>query len=274
MARAIAERELEEHRIRAEIANSRSELYARVIHETNGALTVVSGFADIIGSSIGGAQRIEREGLDLVKDALSRITRQVAKCTEISRRYLGFLRQDFSESSMVSINEILTDLRECLVAHPSLKENRLAIHPLAKDVLVEARGGDLIQVLLNLTINALQAESEPHDVHVNGVLGRQPFELDSLLDGRFDRFVNREGFKGDGPCLALCVSDNGPGMPEDVLARLFTPYFTTKPHGQGTGLGLSIVERLVSEAHGLIHLHSRVGRGSTFTVYLPASLGS
>jgi len=71
--------------------------------------------------------------------------------------------------------------------------------------------------------------------------------------------------------LKLSVRNDGPGIPADVLPRIFQPYFTTKGPRQGTGLGLNIVQRLVKEGKGALHLQTAPGRGTTFTVYLPAA---
>jgi two-component system, NtrC family, sensor kinase len=65
------------------------------------------------------------------------------------------------------------------------------------------------------------------------------------------------------------VSDNGHGIPENIVAKIFDPFFTTKQVGQGTGLGLSIAYKIVQEHGGRIEVHSKVGQGTTFTVYLP-----
>jgi two-component system cell cycle sensor histidine kinase/response regulator CckA len=70
--------------------------------------------------------------------------------------------------------------------------------------------------------------------------------------------------------LALSVQDNGPGIPADVMPRIFDPFFTTQPKSQGTGLGLCIVTRLLKESRGGLHVHSKPGQGTVFTVYLPA----
>ena len=71
------------------------------------------------------------------------------------------------------------------------------------------------------------------------------------------------------PLLALKVKDNGPGIPPEIIARMFGSYFTTKSAGQGTGLGLSIILRFVKEAKGAVHVQTKLGQGTTFTVYLP-----
>ena len=67
------------------------------------------------------------------------------------------------------------------------------------------------------------------------------------------------------------MRDNGPGIPPEVLAKIFQPYFTTKGPQQGTGLGLNIVQRLIKEGNGALHVHTRLGEGTTFTIYLPGT---
>jgi signal transduction histidine kinase len=86
--------------------------------------------------------------------------------------------------------------------------------------------------------------------------------------------VKAPTFLPNASLIAISVADNGPGMPESLLDRIFDPYFTTKPPGQGTGLGLSIVQRLVIHAHGAVHVYSHPGEGTTFTVYLPVQARS
>ena len=69
----------------------------------------------------------------------------------------------------------------------------------------------------------------------------------------------------------MSVRDNGPGIPPEVLGKIFEPYFTTKSSTQGTGLGLNIVQRLIKEGGGVLHVRTAVGEGTTFTLYLPAA---
>ena len=67
------------------------------------------------------------------------------------------------------------------------------------------------------------------------------------------------------------MRDTGPGISPEILPKIFQPYFTTKPPRQGTGLGLNIVQRLIKEGGGALHVHTRVGEGTTFTLYVPAA---
>jgi signal transduction histidine kinase len=108
-------------------------------------------------------------------------------------------------------------------------------------------------------------------VDVSGEILRQPLELTAFKDGLDDRLLNVENFDNTAPLVKLSVSDNGPGIPAEVLPKIFQPYFTTKSAKQGTGLGLNIVQRLVKEAGGALHVHTKSGEGTIFTIYLPAA---
>ena len=80
------------------------------------------------------------------------------------------------------------------------------------------------------------------------------------------RFINRDGFVNNAPLLAITIEDNGPGMNAEQMAKIFEERFSTKEVGQGTGLGLSIVRRLVSEAKGGLHVRTKPGEGTAFTI--------
>lgn len=262
--------DLQTLKMEEEIVRTRGEIYASIIHDINGPLTIISGLMQIINQRIGDVNKVENEDLEVVKDRLKRITRQVTNCIEISRRYLSFLRQNSNDNARVWVNQILGDIGELLRVHPCARNNQLIIHPLPEDVAVPTHGTDLIQILLNLTLNAFQCTPHHHRVEIRGQLHQQPLDLDVFQDSAEDRFVNREGLKNTAPLLALSVQDNGPGIPTDVMPKIFEPYFTTQPRSQGTGLGLCIVHRLLKESHGAIHVHSKVGQGTIFTIYLPA----
>lgn len=265
------QKELHNQRMEEEITRTRGEIYASIIHDINGPLTVISGFIQLMNQRIGNSGRIEGDDLDFVKDRLRTITRQVTNCIEISRRYLSFLRQDADEHPPVGVNHILADLRELIRVHPSIKENEFVIEPLAEDAVVRINGTDLIQILLNLAINGFQCTSEKHSVKITGCRLPQPLELDGIVDGREERLINREGFKNIAPLLSLTVTDTGPGIPAEILPRIFDPYFTTKSANQGTGLGLNVVQRLTREAKAALHVRTRPGQGTTFTLYLPGN---
>jgi len=262
--------ELQQQKLEEQIVRTRGEIYASIIHDINGPLTVISGLLQFINQNLGQEERVEREELELVKDHLKRITRQVTNCIEISRRYLSFLRQNPGDTARVWVNQILADVGELLRVHPSAKSHQLVIQPLAEDVSVGINGTDLIQILLNLAINGLQCSPHHHKVEIAGQLLQNTLDLAHFEDGPENRLLNREGFRNCAPLLALSVQDNGPGIPVELLPRIFEPYFTTQARRNGTGLGLCIVMRLLKEACGALHVHTKVGHGTVFNIYLPA----
>ena len=263
--------ELQNQKIEEQIAQTRGDIYASIIHDINGPLTVISGLIQFINQRIDEETELGGEELEAVKDRLKRITRQVTNCIEISRRYLSFLRQNPGESCRGWINQVLTDIDHLVGVHPSLKNNQFRVHPLAEDRGVKVNGTDVIQILLNLTINALQCSPQSHQVDVDGEVLQQPLDLAAFKDGPEARLLCVENFRNLAPLVRLSVRDNGPGIAPEMLPKIFEPYFTTKAAHQGTGLGLNIVQRLVKEAGGALHVRSRLSEGTTFTVYLPGA---
>jgi signal transduction histidine kinase len=263
--------ELQNHKIAEQMSQKRGEIYASIIHDINGPLTVISGFIQLLNQRIGNSTRLELEDLEFIKDRLRTITRQVTNCIEISRRYLSFLGRQSDETPRVGVNDILADLSHLVNVHPSLHNNQFSIEPLAENLAARIIGTDLIQILLNLTVNAFQCSPRAHSVKIEARPLDRPLDLAALKDGAQDRMLNVESFENDPPLVALAVSDDGPGIAPETLPKIFQPYFTTKGSRQGTGLGLNIVHRLVKAAKGALHVHTEVGKGTTFTLYLPAA---
>ncbi len=263
--------ELQSQKVEEQIAQTRGDIYASIIHDINGPLTVISGFVQLLNQRIGSATRLEVEDLEFIKDRLKTITRQVTNCIEISRRYLGFLRRQSDDLPRVGVNQLLLDLSHLVRVHPSRRMNDFNIHPLAEDIAVRMNGTDVIQVLLNLAVNAFQCASEVHSVDIDASVLRQPLDLALFRDGPQDRLLNVENFDNTAPLVMLSVRDTGPGIPVEVLPKIFQAYFSTKGARQGTGLGLNIVQRLIREAHGALHVRTQVGQGTVFTVYLAAT---
>jgi len=262
------QRVIQDQRVREEMARAQGEIYASVLHDINSPLTIISGFVELINRSMQNAARVEGEQLENIKGDLNKLNGQVGRCVEISRRYLSFLHNQTAEKAHVGVNQIMSDLTELLSRHPSAKGHRLTVKNLDLDVIAGINGTDFLQILLNLTINALQSTSHPHRVTVSCTLHPNPIDLEKFSDGPAQRFINRDGFANRTPILAVTIEDDGPGIPAEILARMFEHRFTTKPPELGTGLGLSIVKRLVREAQGAILIQSVPGHGAKFTVCL------
>jgi len=262
--------ELQNQKIEEQMAQTRGEIYASIIHDINGPLTVISGFVQLLNQRIGNASRLELEDLQFIKDRLKTITRQVTNCIEISRRYLSFLRRCADETPRVGVNQLLTDLTHLVQVHPSRQQNQFNVLPLDRDIAVRMNGTDVLQVLLNLTVNGFQCAAQAHSVEIQGRVLGEPVGLAAFKDNTQERLLNVENFDNTPPLLLMSVRDTGPGIPPEILPKIFQPYFTTKGDRHGTGLGLNIVQRLIKEAKGALHVRTQAGQGTTFTVYLPA----
>jgi len=287
--------ELQNLKIEGQIAHTRGDIYASIIHDINGPLTVISGFVQLLTQRVGNFSQLGGEELEVIrrrlnddaifqkvqsaavenpefiKDRLKVVTRQVTNCIEISRRYLGFLRRQSDEAPRVGVNQLLTDLDHLLRVHPSLHSNQFNVHTIAEDIGVKINGTDLIQILLNLAVNAFQCSPHGCRVDIAGEVLHQALELTAFKDGTGERLLNVENFTNTAPLVRLSVRDTGPGIPAEVLPKIFQPYFTTKGPRQGTGLGLNIVQRLIKEAGGALHVHTGISEGTTFTIYIPAA---
>jgi two-component system, sensor histidine kinase and response regulator len=263
--------ELQSQKVEEQIAKARGDIYASIIHDINGPLTVVSGFVQLLNKKLNRSSHLAVEDLTFIKERMQIIERQVGNCIEISRRYLGFLRQQGGDASPTGVHQLLNDLEQLVRVHPSIQENEYAVLKPAGDVAVKINGTDVIQILLNLSVNAFQCSSQPHRVEVGADILRAPLDLTNFKDGPADRFLNVESMDNTAPLVKFWVRDTGPGIPSEVLPKIFQPYFTTKGPRQGTGLGLNIVQRLIKEGHGALQCHTEAGVGTTFTVYLPAA---
>ncbi len=262
------QQEIHDQKLQEEMIRTKGEIYASVLHDINSPLTVISGFIEIITRSIENAASVDGEKLETIKGDLGKLNSQVVRCFEISRRYLSFLRQGEKGDARVGVNQLLADIRELLLRHPSAQGHKLTVHALPEEVIAEINGTDLLQILLNLTINALQSTKTSHSVEIRGKLLTQPLDITQFKDSGTERFINHHNFLNRPPILAISVQDNGPGISPENMERLFETKFTTKPAGSGTGLGLHIVKRLISGANAAIHVQTKPDEGSIFTVCL------
>ena len=263
--------ELQNQRVEEQIAQTRGDIYASIIHDINGPLSVSFGFVQLLNQKLSKNLKLEVEDLEFIKERLRSVERQMSNCIEIQRRYLGFLRRQSGDAMSAGVNHLLHDLEQLVRVHPSMQENEFRLTLLVGEIGVKINGTDIIQILLNLTVNAFQCTPVPHRVEIGGEVLGAPLDLTQFKDGPNDRLLNVESMENTVPMVKLWVRDTGPGIPAVVLPKIFDPYFTTKGPRQGTGLGLNIVQRLIKAAHGALHVHTVAGEGTTFTVYLPGA---
>ena len=197
-------------------------------------LTVISGFVQVLNQRLNRTSHLEVEDLEFIKDRLRIIARQVGNCIEISRRYLGFLRRQSDEHApRVSVNQLLKDLEQLVRVHPSVQENEFSITPLAEDMSVKVNGTDLIQILLNLAVNAFQCVPHKHRVEVGGEMLRAPLDLSKFKDRPNDRLLNVESVDNIRAAGETVGARQWPGDPAGSAAENFPALL----HHQGTAAG-------------------------------------
>jgi signal transduction histidine kinase len=265
--------ELQNQNFKEQTAKTRGDILAGIVHDINGPLTVISGFVHMLNQRLNHNSRMEVEDLEFIKNRLGIVARQTTSCIEISRRYrdISDRRPDKAAAARVSVKQLIKDLDQLVRVHPSVGGNEFSVKPPGGDIAVKINGTDLVQILQNLTVNAFQCTPVAHRVEVGGEILRAPLKLTEFKDGPNDRLLNVESLDNTAPLVKLWVRDTGPGIPAEVMPKIFRPYFTTKGPREGTGLGLNIVHRLIKEGNGALHVHSRPGEGTTFTVYLPGT---
>jgi two-component system NtrC family sensor kinase len=233
-------RRLQEHLIQSEKLSAIGQLIAGVAHELNNPLASVLGFADFLVE--GGEVPAN------MAEPLRVIQQEAQRAASIVKNLLTFARRQERDRQRIAIGTTLERttalLRNQLLG---LKvEMVLTVDGGLPDV--EGNLNQLQQVFVNLVNNAAQA------VASTGRQGTVTVHARRWLEG-----------------VAVDVSDDGPGIPEQLQDKVFEPFFTTKAEGEGTGLGLSICQGIVKEHGGRITLASPPGKGATFTVELPAA---
>jgi len=255
--------------LREEMAKTTSQIYAGVLHDINNPLTIIIGYVEMLELRLAKVSFLHGADLDAVREDLAIISKQVNTCFAIATRYLRSLGKSHFSNREVRVNQVLTDLQTLLKHHPAIRGGHLAVKQLDKDTAALINGTELIQILLNLTINAFQSTSKDQTVWVTAEVVPQALPMETLCDGPEDIVVGREPLANEPPLVALSVLDQGPGIAPAVLPHIFEPYFTTKAE-QGTGLGLAIVSRLVQDHRGLLHVKTKLHEGTRITVYFPA----
>jgi PAS domain S-box-containing protein len=216
--------------------------------------TLAAGVAHEIGTPmnviLGRAEQLLRKASDeATRKALGTIVAQVERVTKIMNQLLTFARYHPAERRAVNLSQTLDDCLEVL--EERLRRARVKVEQSGEitcgPVYVEADPDQMSQLFLNLFMNALQAMPE------GGVLRIAAEPINGLVK--------------------IVVADTGCGIPPEHLPKIFLPFFTTKTAGQGTGLGLTVVHKIVQEHGGTISVTSEPGKGTTFTITLPAPRG-
>ena len=220
------------------------ELAAGIAHEINNPVAIMIEEAGWIQDLLEEEEFKQGENLAEFNRALNQIATQGRRCKEITHKLLSFARKTDSRISDISINELLEEI--VYLSSQRTKYGNIDIQTRLAENLptISASETEMQQVFLNLVNNAIDAMEKS-----GGTI-----QLTSKM-------VENE--------IVVEVIDNGPGVAEANLSRIFDPFYTTKPVGKGTGLGLSICYGIIKKIGGDIEAHSVKGEGSTFTVRIP-----
>lgn len=240
---------LEEDYRQAQKLESIGQLAGGVAHDFNNILAVIQMQSDLIKGSAG--ITTDQRGF------ADEISLTVQRASALTRQLLLFSRREVFQPRDLDLSDSILNTAKMLKR--TLGENvQVQLKLASEQMLVHADPGMMDQLLLNLAVNARDAMPGGGRLIVE-TLG---VELDEAVTAQSTR-------ARPGSFVCMSVTDTGTGIPLEILPKIFEPFFTTKGVGKGTGLGLATVFGVVEQHQGWIDVKSKVGHGTTFSVYLP-----
>ena len=244
-------RELQKELLHAQKMEALGVLAAGVAHDFNNLLQGIMGWADILS--------METPSQKELQEGLAQMTSVAKRGRALTQQLLFTSRKAEGKKRATEVGPLIGELA-AMLSRTQPKTIQIETEIPGDLWKVNADVSHLHQALMNLAVNAVQA------MPTGGTLRLQATNV--VLDSAYslshpDSHV--------GPHVMLAVSDTGPGIPKELLPRIYDPFFTTKPTGQGTGLGLAIVFGIVRDHGGHLCCYSEPGQGTTFRIYLPAA---
>lgn len=237
-------RALDERLCRTEKISTVDEISAGIAHEINNPLGIIAQETQWIEHLLRSDSLKDAKTAGDLRDSLREISMQVDRCKEIVHKLLNLAREMEPVIQCADINDLIDDMA-ALVEREAGTKNIRVLKLLEPDLPIVYSDPPLLrQVVLNLLINAT------HAVEKDGTIT-----------------VSTKSNKNDS--VEIGVTDTGSGISAENLNKIFTPFFSTKPHGKGTGLGLAICRGIIERLGGSISVTSDVGKITTFTIHLP-----
>ncbi len=246
----LERKQLEEQLRQSQKMEAIGQLAGGVAHDFNNLLAVIQGNAELALM----ASRLDEK----TREFLTEITKATDRAATLTRQLLAFGRKQALRLEPINLNDVIGNLSKML--HRVIGEDIRLQCSYSGPSFVQADVGMMEQVILNLVVNSRDAMPQGGALHIQTKavqIGNVTFQLSS--EARSGEFI----------CLS--VADTGAGIAPENLGRIFEPFFTTKEVGKGTGLGLATVYGIVKQHHGWVNVTSRLGAGTTFEVFLPAT---
>jgi signal transduction histidine kinase/ActR/RegA family two-component response regulator len=249
MVQEISPHERSDAELHARKMEAVGRLASGLAHDFANLLTLISGYSEIL---------LARLGIhDPLRPELDEIRKAAHRGSGLTSQLLAFCRRHAIEPQVLDLNAMVLDMQNML--RRMIGEHIDLATQLAPNLdSVKADPGQIGQVIMNLAINARDAMPR------GGKILIRTASVD--LNSGDERL--RSGLQA-GRYVMLQVTDTGHGMDTETVERVFEPFFTTKAKGKGTGLGLATVYSVIKQAMGDIRVQSELGRGTTFTIYLP-----
>lgn len=233
---------------RARALEAVGQLTGGVAHDFNNQLMIIQGNAELLEMSE--LDEDQAESVSLINQACS-------SAADLTQRLLSFSRQSHLHTERIDLTRLIPNTVALLRA--GIPESITVQCKLAADIWqAKADANALEQAIVNLAVNARDAMPKGGDIVI------------SCENRSFSH--NMEPFSTElepGDYVVVSVTDNGEGMPPEVLSKVFEPFFTTKDVGKGTGLGLSTVYGFAKQSDGKVTIYSELGEGTTVNLYLP-----
>ena len=237
--------------------NTASALSAGVVHELNNPLCIIAGYIQLLDHDLTQLGQGDANAAPSIQNRLTTIQREIQRCKEIAERFLRFARAPQTPANAINVTPLVEDTALLLRAHPTRGQCRVSAKTSVPVLTVKASPVELMQVLINVGVNALQAMTGQGEIVFTADCAAAPA----------NPIFRAPAYDPQQPLICISTSDTGCGIPAENIAKIFTPHFTTK--ATGTGLGLTVVADLVGKLNGAIEIISAVGNGTTFNIYLP-----
>jgi signal transduction histidine kinase len=229
------------------------ELTSSLAHEVRNPLGSIRGAVEII---------IDKDTSKNKKDEFSKILiDETERMTTVLENYLSFAKKKKKQESEYIFQEIIQNVVMMLTTQAHKRKIELVSAMPEDPILLRGDPNDLWQILMNIILNAIQAMTDG---------GTITLKLSESDDMQSDKKAEHSVLNEYNRFLKLTISDTGPGIPEDLLGKIFKPFYTTKING--SGLGLAIVKRIIDGNNWMIDVSSTTNSGTEFVIIIPVKV--